>query len=160
MSKNEREIAASGFPAPTLEEAAHELAIIENLLEEHGCPTTCDLIAAASVSVDVAHKDAHSLTSDAVQAQIDEFGKAVLLPLQNQINEQAAATQNMEDRAKFFARMTSVLLQIARVNAVASLNTIKQAIAAAEPPPTINAGSPEDAIKKLLDIPVGNAYKN
>lgn len=165
--KTGREIAASGYPAPTTEEAVHELQIIVNLLERHGCATTRDLINAASVVVDVAHRDAHSHTPELLQTEIVEFAKAVFGPFQIEINAMAATIENLEERAKFFARMTSILLQIARVTGATSINLIQKVLEeqktqAGEPqvPSVINVNSPEEAVKKLLDMPIKNTYKN
>jgi len=160
-----REIAASGFPAPTTEEAIYELGIIKNLLETHGCATTRDLVSAASVAIDVAHKDAHSHTPEGLQTQIIQFAMETFGPLQATIFEKAATFQNLEEKAKFFARMTSILLQIARITGAHSLEIIRKAIKAdvaiyADADTAINTDSSEEAIKKLLDIPMKNTYKN
>jgi hypothetical protein len=162
-----REIAASGFPAPTMEEAAHELGIIARLLSTHGCPTTRDLVAAASVAVDAAHRDAHSATPDGVQEQITNFGHTYLDPVQKVLNETVKGIENLEDRAKFYARMASIFLQVARVMGSNALVTIKEvqdassdAPTAAIPavPTTLASTNPEDAVKNLLDMPVKSRY--
>lgn len=161
--KTGREIAASGYPAPTTDEAIHELGIITDLLERHGCATTRDLISAASVVVDVAHKDAHSHTPEKLQTDMVEFAVTAFGSLQTEINDKVATIEKLEDKAKFFARMTSILLQVARVTGANSLNLIKQALdaekATFQTSSVINVNSPEEAIKNLLDIPVKNTYK-
>jgi hypothetical protein len=170
-----REIAASGYPAPTMEEAVHELGIIARLLSTHGCATTRDLVAAASVAVDAAHRDAHSATPDGIQEQITNFGHTYLDPVQKALNEKVKSIESLEDRAKFYARMASIFLQVARVMGANALGTIKS-IVDNQPvevafdlekehrkevniPITPSASSPEDAVKNLLDTPVKFKYK-
>jgi hypothetical protein len=164
-----REIAASGYPAPTMEEAVHELGIIARLLSTHGCATTRDLVAAASVAVDAAHRDAHSATPDGIQEQITNFGHTYLDPVQKALNEKVKSIESLEDRAKFYARMASIFLQVARVmgtNAIIAIKDVQDAspdaptvaIPAVPVPTTSASASPEDAVKNLLDMPIKSKY--
>lgn len=174
-----REYAASGFEAPTEDEAWHELGIISRLLENHGCATTRDLIAAASVAVDVSHKDAHSFTPEDLQNDMVEFAKSIFDPMQASITAKILAEPEWEKRAKFYARMTSIFLQLARLMGKGSLDLLKEhrdeirartegtvadrmsTINEPVPDPASSVQlSPEDAVKKLLDMPVRSKHKH
>lgn len=175
MSDQEN-IAASGYSAPTTEEAQAELKMIQDLLAGHNCPTTRDLINAASVAVDIAHKDAHSITSDAAQKAVNEAVAKMEPVIIETITTGFKSLEVGNDRVKFLARMVSIFLQLSRTTGYMSIQEAKRVLDtmdpaavqalidgenAATPIPTeaTVSGTAEDAIKKLLDIPVKSKYK-
>lgn len=176
-----REQAASGWLSPTTEEARHELKIIQDLLEDHGCPTTRDLVAQAAVAVDIAHRDAHSPTPAEAQSRIVTLIDEDMKPFVKKIDEKAKGLPEFgpEAEAKFYARLTSIFLNFARVYGykaiqVAQLAAAEGVIPAVAPTATVPpetgqrialVGSESDkdiseAIKKLLDKPIKSKYKN
>jgi hypothetical protein len=169
---SERVKTPSGYPAPTTEEARKELKVLSDLLESHDCPITRDLIAQASISVDIAHKDAHSLTSKAAREKILQVVTEVLMPLRLKLIETTEGTEGeAEDKAKVFARLSSLFLQFARAYAgkayqiallsqsqalkdeLAALKQIKEASA------STTSSTPEEAVNKLLDLDIKNKYR-
>jgi hypothetical protein len=110
----ERQTAASGQPAPTFEEAVAELRIMTKMLAEHPCPTTRDLIAAASICVDVAQKDSHSSAVPRVTDFAQKWADETFVPMVKALRAESLTYEDAKERIKFLARFTSVLFYTAR----------------------------------------------
>lgn len=156
----------------TKEQVEKELEILKQLLDSHDCPSTRQIIAEAVASIYVSHDDVHTQSSDAAQALIDSLVDNVFLPLRTQLSEVTNKIENLKDQEKVLARVTSIFLKFAALYAVK--NTIAHysqpgnapkmkevsGLQVEVPVEFDKSASPEDAVKKLLDIPVKNKYKN
>lgn len=142
----------------TKEMVERELEILSQLLNNHDCPETRQLVAEATASVYIAHSDVHSSTSNAAQLVIDHLVDDLFMPFRQQLSEIANKIENEEDQAKVLARITYIFLKFASsyaaktaaVSYVAKTRPVK----VAEPVQFDKSASPEDAIKKLLELPV------
>lgn len=129
---------------PTVAETQEEIAYLQWLLNEHGCPTTRKLICEAAVVVDVAHKSRHSAQpSEKVQSELT----SALHSLAGFVATDSVVARGLataQERASYYHGLTDRLLWLAERTSRQAMNAVDE-VKGLTPPSLINMPTQSEA---------------